>query len=215
MAMPSISIVDLVFGVLDRLFKDTTGKVPFTRIFSVILLFVMAVIWYKGPELMTIYKESRYEIYSAMQQKIGDEKFDKTVREQVQIVNVSSGADFTAVYAFRPVNKNFFVDMVAYEGVLPSSVNELNLGGYPIDKSSAEYIRHVNGEYFSSNTESIFLPTKKKTDFNFMFSCPYFNLDNNYAGNISLMWYNDVPRYSNERLQAICAPAARLIGRSR
>lgn len=215
MAAPSISIVDLVFGVLDRLFRDTTGKVPFTRILSVILLFIMGLIWYKGPELMTLYKESRYEAYSALLRKAADDKFEKTAKEQVQIVHVSSGADFTAVYAFRPINKNFFVDMVAYEGVLPSTVNELNLGGYPIDKTSKEYISHLNGEYFQSSTESIFLPTKKKTDFNYMFSCPYFNLDNGYAGNISMMWYTVAPDHSYERLQQMCGQAGRMIGRSR
>lgn len=215
MATPSISIVDLVFGVLDRLFRDTTGRVPFTRILSVIVLFVMGLIWYKGPELMSIYKESQYEVYAEMMQKAADEKFDKTAQEQVQIVHVSSGADFTAVYAFRPVNKNFFVDMVAYQGVLPPTLNELNLGGYPIDKTSTEYINHLNGEYFESTTESIFLPTKKKTEFTYMFSCPYFNLENNYAGNIALYWFTAGPRYSYERLQAICGQAGRMIGRSR
>lgn len=215
MATPSISIVDLVLGVLDRLFRDTAGRVPFTRILSVIVLFVMGLIWYRGPELLSIYKESRYEAYAETLQKAADEKFDKTAQEQVQIVHVSSGADFSAVYAFRPVNKNFFVDMVAYQGVLPPTVNELNLGGYPIDKTSAEYINHVNGEYFESSTESIFLPTKKKTEFKYMFSCPYFNLENNYAGNISLMWYHDKPVYSYARLQAICGQAGRMIGRSR
>lgn len=215
MATPSISIVDLVFGVLDRLFRDTTGKVPFTRILSVILLFIMGLIWYRGPELMAVYKESRYEAYSALLRKAADEKFEKTAQEQVQITHVSSGADFTAVYAFRPVNKNFFVDMVAYQGELPSTVNELNLGGYPIDKTSKEYINHLNGDYFNSTSESIFLPTKKKTEFAYMFSCPYFNLDNTYAGNISLMWYHEVPKHSYERLQAICGQAGRMIGRSR
>lgn len=215
MAMPNISLMDLVFGVLDRLFKDTNGKVPFSRIMSVIILFVLALIWYKGPELMTIYKESRYETYAEQVQKEKDNKFEKTADEQIQIVHVSSGADFSAVYAFRPINKNFFVDMVAHQGVLPPTVNELNLGGYPIDKTAKEYINHLNGEYFTSTNESIFLPTKKKTDFTYMFSCPYFNLDNNYAGNISLMWYTDTPRHSYERLQAICGQAGRMIGRAR
>lgn len=215
MATPSISIVDLVFGVLDRLFRDTTGKVPFTRLLSVVVLFVMGLIWYRGPELMTIYKDSRHEAFVTEMKKAADEKFDKTAQEQVQIVHVSSGADFTAVYAFRPVNQNFFVDMVAYQGILPSTVNENNLGGYPIDKTSKEYISHLNGDYFESTTESIFLPSKKKTDFTYMFSCPYFNLDNVYGGNIALYWYTAGPRYEFDRLAAICGQAGRMIGRSR
>lgn len=215
MAIPNVSIVDFALGILDRLFRDASGGLLFSRLFSIIVLFFMGLLWYKGPELMTIYKESQYETYAAMMQKERDEKFDKTAQEQIQIVYVSSGADFSAVYAFRPVNKNFFVDMVAYQGVLPPTVNELNLGGYPIDKTSTEYIRHVNGEYFTSTNESIFLPTKKKTEFSYMFSCPYFNLDNNYAGNIALYWYVDKPKHSYERLQAICGQAGRMVGRAR
>ncbi|AHY25236.1 holin [Pectobacterium bacteriophage PM2] len=215
MSTPSVSVIDLVFGVLDRLFKDNSGRVPFSRIFSVILLFFMGVFWYKGEELLNIYKSSQYEAYAEIIRKEKDVNFDKTAKEQVQIVHVSSGADFTAVYAFRPINSNFFVDMVAYQGILPPTVNELNLGGFPIDKTSEEYINHVNGEYFNSVSESIFLPTKKKTDFNFMFSCPYFNLSNTYAGSIGLYWYTSAPKYGQDRLQAICGQAGRMIGRTR
>lgn len=216
MATPSISIIDLVFGVLDRLFKDNvSGKIFFTRIFSVIVLFSLAMFWYKGEALMTIYKESRIEHFEAELQKKKDDKFIKTAKEQVQIVHVSSGADFTAVYSFRPVNYNFFVDLVTYQGHLFNTVDEKSLGGYPIDKTSKEYIDHLNGEYFESSSESIFLPTKQKTEFSYMFSCPFFNLDNAYAGNIALYWIDSKPKYPFARLAAICGQAGRNIGRSR
>ncbi|AZV01130.1 holin [Escherichia phage vB_EcoM_005] len=43
---------------------------------------------------------------------------------------------------------------------------------------------------FHHDIETVFLPTKKKTQFTYMFSCPFFNLDNVYSGSISLYWYD-------------------------
>ncbi|ARW58231.1 holin lysis mediator [Serratia phage X20] len=211
-----IPIVDILFGVLDRLFKDNaTGRVLASRVLTVVILFILCLIWYKGDTFMETYKQSRYETYAKVLQQDRDVKFDSSALEQLQIVHVSSGADFSAVYSFRPKNLNYFVDLVAYEGRLPISVNEKNLGGYPVDKTSGEYSTHLSGAAFSSNNEFIFLPTKKKdTELQYMFSCPYFNLDNVYSGTVSMYWYQP-PILSETRLNAICQQAARTLGRAR
>ena len=146
-------ITDVIFGLLDRLFKDNaTGKVLASRVATVDVLFVLAFVWVKGEQLMTVYKESRYETYAEVMQKDKDARFDTVALEQLQIVHVSSGADFSAVYSFRPKNFNYFVDLVAYEGQLPASVDPKNLGGFPIDKTSSEYSKHLSGANFSSET---------------------------------------------------------------
>jgi hypothetical protein len=209
-------IADLFFGALDRIFKDNaSGKVLFSRVLVVILLFVMAIIWYKGDIILRVYKESSYEAYTEMIRQDQDNRFKIAAIEQLQIVHSSSGSDFTAVYSFRPTNLNYFVDMVGYEGKLPDTVDEKNLGGFPIDKTSTEYMFGLNGNYFESTDTFVFLPTKKKTHFAYMFSCPYFNLDNVYAGSIALHWYTTKPTLGFARLSSMCGQAGRTLGRTR
>ncbi|QUL77479.1 holin [Escherichia phage UPEC07] len=211
-----ISIPDLLFGLLDRIFKDNaTGKVVFSRVLVIVLLFLMVVIWYKGDAILDAYRDASYASYTEMIRQDQDNRFKIAAIEQIQIVHSSSGADFTAIYSFRPTNLNYFVDMVGYEGILPDTVDEKNLGGFPIDKTSAEYLAGVNGNYFESSTESVFLPTKKKSSFSYMFSCPFFNLENVYAGTVSLYWYKQKPILGFDRLSAMCGQAGRTLGRTR
>lgn len=211
----SFPLTDILFGLLDRLFKDANGKVLASRVATLIVLFVMAVIWVKGDQIMQAYKESKFESYTEVIQKERDKKFDKVVAEQLQIAHVSSGSDFSSVYSFRPRNLSYFVDLVAFEGMLPSTVDSKNLGGFPIDKTSSEYTAHLAGIEFVSTSEFIFLPTKvKEVDLKYMYSCPYFNIDNVYAGAVALHWYGE-PKFSEQRLNAICNQAARAIGRAR
>lgn len=206
---------DFLFGILDRLFKDASGKILFSRLLSLIVLFLMGLIWYKGDAIAHVYTESKYETYDKILQQDRDSKFESAALEQLQIVHVSSNADFSAVYSFRPKNLNYFVDLIAYEGRLPQIVSEKNLAGYPVDKTSNEYSTHLRGAYFSSFEEFTFLPSKKKTDeVKFMYSCPYFNLDNVYAGTVSMYWFSK-PDLNQERLAAICGQAARTLGRAR
>lgn len=214
---PSVSIMDLLFGVMDRIFKDdATGKVVFSRVLTVVVLFILVFVWYKGDALMQMYKDSKYDSYAEIIQKERDSKFDTSALEQLQIVQASSGADFSAIYTFRPRNMNYFVDLIAYEGRLPQTVNPKNLGGFPIDKTSGEYNTHLTGEYYESDKEYTYLPTKKKDgEIKYMFSCPYFNLDNVYSGAVAMYWYEGAPTVPDTRLAAICRQASRTVGRTR
>lgn len=210
-----IPIVDILFGLLDRLFKDANGKVLASRVATLIVLFCMAIIWVKGDQIMQTYKDSSFENYSKIIQLEKDKQFNTTIQEQLQIVHVSSGSDFSSVYVFRPKNLNYFVDLEVYEGKIPESVDSKNMGGYPVDKTSSEYSKHLSGMSFESHKEFIYLPT---TDENkkvyYMFSCPYFNIDNIYSGSISMYWFSE-PKINKMRLDPICNQAARAIGRSR
>lgn len=213
---PLPGLADLLFGVLDRLFKDNaTGKLLASRIVALIIIFILAITWYRLDMILDYWKTSRYETYAKVLQEDKDTKFETSALEQLQIAHVSSNADFSAIYSFRPRNLNYFVDLIAYEGRLPSTVNEKNLGGFPIDKTSNEYTTHLRGAIFSSEDEFVFLPTKKKEgELQYIFSCPYFNLDNVYAGTVAMHWYNK-PTISDQRLAAICGQAARTLGRAK
>jgi hypothetical protein len=144
--------------------------------------------------------------------------FKRNQNAKIPPIEVRLGSlenDNTEIVSFRPTNLNYFVDMVGYEGILPDTVDEKNLGGFPIDKTSAEYLAGVNGNYFESSVESVFLPTKKKSSFTYMFSCPFFNLENVYAGTVSLYWYKQKPDLGFDRLSSMCGQAGRTLGRTR
>lgn len=211
-----LPIFDALFGLLDRLFKDNaTGQLLASRVATVIILFLMAFVWVKGDAIMQLYKESSYEKYSELMQKDKDKRFEVVSMEQLQIVHVASDADFSAVYAFRPKNFNYFVDMVAYEGKLPESVDPKNLGGFPIDKTANEYSKHLSGASFVSESEFNYLPTTEENKYvKYMMSCPYFNLDNVYSGTVAMYWYTK-PKHDEIKLQAICGQAVRALGRVR
>lgn len=213
----SFPITDILFGVWDRVFKDNaSGKVLASRILVLILFFVLGLTWLKSDSLMAMYKDSSYETYAKIIQQERESKFEMTALEQLQIVHISSGADFSAVYSFRPKNLNYFVDLIAYEGRLPSTVSEKSLAGFPVDKTTREYSTHLGGRIFKSTDEFAFLPSKEKTtELKYMFSCPYYNLDNIYAGTVTMYWYDSKLRVSEERLESICDQAARTLGRSR
>ena len=213
----SLPITDLVFGVWDRVFKDNaTGRVLFSRVFVLIVFFVLGMTWVKSDAILNAYKDSSYETYANIQQKDREARFETTALEQLQIVHVSSGAEFSAVYSFRPKNLNYFVDLIAYEGKLPSTVSEKSLGGFPVDKTSQEYSTHLGGRVFYSENEFVFLPSTVKTqELKYMFSCPFFNLDNVYAGTVTMYWYEKNKNINTARLESICDQAARTLGRAR
>lgn len=219
MATPKVSFSpsDILFGLLDRIFKDNaTGKVLISRVAVIILLFLMALIWYKGSILLDYYVRAKYDTYTEIIQKERALRFESAALEQLQIVHISSGADFSAVYSFRPKNLNYFVDLIAYEGKLPSTISEKSLGGFPVDKTADEYIIHLSGRHFSSKSEFAFLPTKSKTaELSYMYSCPYFNLDNIYAGTVTMYWYKGNNILEEDRLAAICNQAVRILGRAK
>ena len=88
MAAPRISFSpsDILFGVLDRLFKDNaTGKVLASRVAVVILLFMMAIVWYRGDSFFEYYKQSKYETYSEIIEKERNARFESVALEQLQI----------------------------------------------------------------------------------------------------------------------------------
>lgn len=212
----SLPVFDFIFGLLNILFKDgATGKLLASRVAALFAVFIMIMIWVKADAIGKLYVEASYEKYAQAIQAERTKRFNATIQEQLQIAHVTSGADFSAVYVFRPKNLNYFVDLEVYEGRIPPTVDPKNMGGYPVDKTSAEYIEHLADRSFQTETEFTYLPTTNSDkSVKYMYSCPYFNLDNIYSGTISMYWYKK-PNKDLRQLDAICNQAARAIGRSR
>lgn len=204
-----------VSDVLGMIFNSNSVGMMFAKLAVVLVIFGTGIVWMKWDSIASAYTTSRYEAYQQLEAAGKDKIFDEKAAEQLQIVHATTNSDFSAVYSLRPTDFNYFVDLVAYEGDLPSSVDSKYLGGFPVDKTSDEYSAHVNGRMFVSSYEFAFLPTKKKTtDFHYMFSCPYFNLNNVYSGSVSMMWMAK-PDIAYSRLESICGQAARTLGRIR
>ncbi|QQO96444.1 holin T [Acinetobacter phage Minot] len=212
----SLPVFDFIFGLLDILFKDgATGKLLASRVAALFAVFIMIMIWVKADAIGKLYVEASYEKYAQAIQAERTKRFNATIQEQLQIAHVASGADFSAVYVFRPKNLNYFVDLEVYEGRIPPTVDPKNMGGYPVDKTSNEYIAHLSGQSFTTDSEFGYLPTTEdEKGVTFMYSCPYFNLDNIYSGSVAMYWYQQ-PRVAKKRLDSICNQAARAIGRAR
>lgn len=207
------SIAEMFIALIDKTFTPETTIIG--RVVTIIIMFALVVIWYKGEALMEMYKTTRFEDYQEAVAAIRMADFETSAVEQVQIAYISSGADFAAVYEYRPKNINNFYNMVTYEGELPKGVDLREVTGYPIDKTSSEYRIQLTGQPFSSTNQFDFLPVSPKVqvDMGYLFSCPIFNIDNIYSGMVSLMW-KEVPKDLNEvRLEAICEQASRTLGR--
>ncbi|UQS94322.1 holin [Acinetobacter phage AB-Navy71] len=211
-----LPIFDFIFGLLDILFKDgATGKVLASRVAALFAVFIMVMIWVKSDAIGKLYVDASFENYAQALQAERNKRFNATIQEQLQSLHVASNADFSGVYVFRPKNLNYFVDLEVYEGKIPPSVDPKNTGGYPVDKTSNEYIAHLSGQSFSSDSEFNYLPTTEDDKgVAYMYSCPYFNLDNIYSGSVAMYWY-ERPRIAQKRLDSICNQAARAIGRAR
>lgn len=210
---------ELLLGILDKLFKDdSSGKLLFSRVVALIVVFLILFVWYKGEGIMNIYRESRYSQYTEILNQEKEAKFTTVTQEQLQYVYISSGADFVSIYTFRPKNLNYFVDILTYQGKLPEELDPKNLGGFPIDKGSQEYQSESTGGYYSSTNNFPFLPSKDKSpkQIGYMFGCPYFNLDNIYSGSIEMYWYHSgKPDIDMSRLSEICGQASRSLGRAK
>lgn len=204
----------VLMDILDRLFKDAvTGEIVFYRAILLILVFLMGFSWFSRAELFNLYKETRFENYQEILQAERDRKFLMAAQEQLQIAHVSSKADFSVVFSFRPRNMNYFVDMIATEGKTPTDLIGKEKGGYPINKTSNEYMVHMSGRHFNNVKEFEYLPAGRD-EFTYMYSCPITNLDNIYAGSVSMFWKKK-PVINENKLFVICNQAERLLSRAR
>ena len=207
-----------ISNVLRAIFTTKSTELLVLRVFAAVVLSVIAFVVYSKNELFELYRETRYETYAHVLQVEKDRNFDNAAQEQLQIVHASADADFSAVFSFRPKNLNYFVDLVAYEGRLPDTIDEKNLGGFPINKTSDEYKKHLLGRSFFTDKEFQYIPSKEKKlgsiDIGYVYSCPIFNLDNVYSGSIAVAWKNK-PDIEIEDLDTLCNQSARILGRIR
>ncbi|WWQ13158.1 holin [Morganella phage vB_Mm5] len=202
----------LFVDLLDTLFKDAvTGEIVFYRIILLIIAFILAFIWYNNDLVFEKIKEMKFESYQEMIIAERERKFELVAREQLQIVHMTTHSSFSMVTLFKPKNLNYFADVVSVEGRVPSEfVGKEAIGGYPINKTSMEYVTHLAGLPYVATKDFPYM--NSQNGYNYMFSCPYFNLDNIYSGTVYMFW-DSKPDISYDNMSTICFQAARVIGR--
>ena len=209
----------MILEILDRIFKDASGRVLLERVVACVLIITIFLGYSKMDLILTYMKESRYEEYKKIMTEKSDSDFAIIATEQAQIIHVQSKADFSAIYAFRPKDLNYFSDIIASQGEAPSFIDKrlINGEGRPIDKSSDQYVRHLTGNNFISGEEFIFTTSERdhNDEVNYMYSCPYFNMGNVYSGSIELYYKSKPPEYDEKRLFSICNHVGRVLGRAR
>lgn len=208
-----LSVLDKAISLLTSIktFKQLAIKLTF-----IVFMFFMVLVWYKWDDVFDLLKSGHMQS-QAVQEIESEKKFESASIEQLKIAHRVTGADFSAIFSFRPKNTNYFVDMVAYEGRLPPSLDPKNLGGVGVDRTNEEYIKHVSGLPYISNVASDYLPKQRDDVINvaYTFSCPYFNLDNYYSGSVLMEWYKKKPEITETRLIIVCSQASRILGRIR
>ena len=209
------TIFDNVLKLIDKLFLDASGRILLERIVVIIILFIMALIWTKIDVISHTYKEARYENYAKIEKEQRNKNFEASAREHSQILYTSSKADLVAIYSYKPSGVNNFSELIAYQGKLPQHVDIESANEMPIDKSSRQYIEHMTGLTYQSDIEFPNLPIPQYIDVRYMYSCPFFNVDNVYSGSIEFYWLEapEMDKAREERLFAICHHTARALGR--
>lgn len=212
------AILELIFGIVDRLISAGDLKTRIYNMVAMLVIFLMVFTAYQWEDLRSFVIEAKYDSFREALVLEREERFEIVVQQQVQILHINTKADLTLVYEYYPPQQYLFFNALFYDGKLPGELYDVSrIEELPIDKTSSEYKTHVSGNSFISSEEFSFFPSDLNDSFGFIFSCPIFNLDNVYSGNISMLWYEN-PEYNKEKLESIdfmCTQSARFLGRAK
>lgn len=153
------------------------------------------------------------------------EVFPSIAREKAMMLFSQSGADAVFVMKYKPEAVNDYQNIIAWEGKKP--IDQYDLGDKAIDKTSELYRRHLDGFNYAAilttPSKTAYygksLPVLKDIKFSFVYTCPYFNLNNIYSGYIGIAWEEppvdnkDMEEFT-EYLSKLCDPQRRALGRS-
>lgn len=152
------------------------------------------------------------------------DNFPNVAREKSMVLFSQTGADAVFVVKYKPDAINDYSNIIAWES--NAQLDRADLADKAVNKTSELYRRHLEGfnyaadlsvkvnKYTGSN-----IPAFKNITFNYVYTCPYFNLNNIYAGYIGIAW-KDKPvdtadsEQFNEYLAKLCSPQRRSLGRS-
>lgn len=151
--------------------------------------------------------------------------FPAVAREKAMILFSQTRADAVFVVKYKPDAVNDYQNIVAWEGVIP--LTEGDQADKAVDKTSNLYRRHLEGFNYVVRVDDknklkysgLDIPTFKNFQFDFIYTCPFFNLNNSYAGYIGIAWKEppvtkEDEAQLSEYLAKLCDPQRRALGRS-
>lgn len=208
--MPQKSII---MALIDKILNDTNRdfRVFIFRLITIGAIALGVFAYTYRAELISLYNKSSISSYTEMIKQTNETKFKDTAKEQLVVIHMITKSDFSTVLAFTPRNVNNFVEMISTEGRMPMEIIQYKNYSYAVNSTSEEYKNHIYGKSFLGD-KSAYLPKFK--DLPYVYSCPYFNMDNTYSGTISVFW-KDPSNIPKENLDIICQQSARLLGRIR
>lgn len=150
--------------------------------------------------------------------------FPTVAREKSMILFSQTEADAVFVVKYKPDGINDYQNIIAWEGKQPLDKGDME--DRPVNKASQLYKRQLEGFNYSINNEvkvirynGVDIPSLRNITFNYVYTCPYFNLNNIYAGYIGIA-YTELPVPKAEMamfedyLSRLCSSQQRYLGRA-
>lgn len=204
--------------------KDPTTFLK--RILTVLLSFILWVVITNTSQVLTYLTtfSTSAVLKDVQEQRMNN--FPSVAREKAMMLFSQTGADGVFVMKYKPESINDYQNIIAWEGNKP--IDQYDLGDKAVDKTSELYRRHLDGfNYSFINTTPAkstayygkSFPALKNIKFSFVYTCPYYNLNNIYTGYIGIGWEtvpveaNDIEDFK-EYLSKLCDPQRRALGRS-
>lgn len=152
-------------------------------------------------------------------------EFPNVAREKAMILFSQTRADAVFVVKYKPEAINDYQTIIAWESDV--QLDKSDLADKAVDKTSMLYRSHLDDLNFAvdarekdlSRWSGTGLPTFRTINFDYVYTCPYFNLNNIYAGYIAIAWQkyplmNEDMGMFNDYMAKICASPQRSLGRS-
>lgn len=214
-----------LLAVLLTEIKDPTTF--FFRMLTAVLAVILYLVLTNTSQVLTYLTSfsTGSVLKDVQQQRV--ENFPSHAREKAMMLFSQTGADAVFVTRYKPEAVNDYQNIIAWEGNKP--IDPYDLGNKAVDKTSELYKRHLDGFFYSQvlntsakqNTKYYgkSIPVLKNIKFSFVFTCPYFNLNNIYSGYIGLGWeelpvkITDMDEFK-DYLAKLCDPPRRALGRA-
>ncbi|QGH45157.1 endolysin [Bacteriophage Eos] len=152
-------------------------------------------------------------------------EFPNIAREKSMILFSQTRADAVYVVKYKPEAINDYQTIIAWEG--NAQLDRSDTTDKAVNKTSELYRNHLEGFTYAVKNEvkvsrystTMSLPELKNIHFDYVYTCPYFNLNNIYSGYIAIAWetppvgVEDMDAYTNY-LAKLCSPQQRALGRA-
>lgn len=203
------------------------AKDPATLLKRILTLFVTVLLYLSIAHTSELVSFLRVFSTNAVIQDIQVQRvttFPTVAREKSMILFSQTEADAVFVVKYKPDGINDYQNIVAWEGKAP--LDKSDMEDKPVNKASQLYKRQLEGSNYVINNEvkvirynGVDMPPFKSSTYNYIYTCPYFNLNNIYAGYIGIA-YTELPVTRTELsmfedyLSRLCSAQQRYLGRA-